>query len=108
MTIRTNYIVFIILLMGTSFTLQAQSKTQEPNTHRVEWQKPGMEIKKGLDAYALRDDDGIIYVWNQFRPYFKTKVIGKEIKGAFDGDSAYFLVDGIFLQIMPAEAAQFL
>jgi hypothetical protein len=108
MKLHVNPIVLAFVFGWLPFTLQAQSDPSEPKTRSVEWQKPGMPLKKGLDLYALRDDDGLVIVWNKSKPYFRTKVVGAETKGTVDGHSAYFLIDGIFLQVLSLETEQFL
>ncbi len=93
---------------GSTLALSAQEQEKKPGTHKVEWQKSGAALKKSLDMYALKDSDGLVIVWNRSKPYFKMKVIGKETKGTAEGESAYFMVDGVFLQVLSLETDQFI
>jgi len=96
------------LLIVSGLGLPAQSSGNEPGTHKVEWQKPGGTLKNGMEMYAIKDSDGLVIVWNHSKPYFKLKVLGNQTQGTYEGINGYFLIDGVFMQVLSLETEQFI
>jgi hypothetical protein len=70
----------------------------------VERQAPGGALAG--DVAGIKDEDGMIVIWNQSPPYFKVKVEGRDVAG-YGSEYLMFTVDGVMLQIQSTALREF-